>query len=692
MGIVKCFNKNMRLELVSYADSLKLYMDITHGATKHMSNIQHHRKGLDDVIKILKNKMFKTINSAKTGHIGECCSSTELMAVLYFTDILRYDIEDPKHPNRDYVLVRGHLGPLRYNIFSMLGWLKSEEMSDYRKYGSRLCGHEDMNITPGVDLTPSGSLGMLLSYAVGANIGFKKTGRSNRIFCFLGDREEQEGNVSEAARHASNINCKNLIVIIDANTKQLSTATQFTDGGADLSYIWEGYGWNVLTIENGHDPVEIYTTLKTAVKASSEGPVCVIAHTIKGNGLDGAIGHYCGYHVYHNNEVNVTPTTTARTISNLLTDEPINSDIKLSIKRRNLGSYEEHVIPQLQPIKLNCNLNSDACSYDYLTGFLNELAKVQNRVYVLTDDYPLLMNDKGQPNIEGLIYINVGVREQHLCAMAHGLRVVDPSSIIIILCGDAFMYRCADQVNVLAQSDDNIIIYNVQAGLSGAQNGVTHQSSGQPGIFVTMPGVKVYEPFSQLDWEYSMNRALLEHGVKYIRTHKGYSIQGKQTGDYYEIPLIEEDSSPSMMKDITELIGIMKNITELIGIMKGLFRCMYERFIIITSGMTTFNVVEAAKSLQNRGINGKVINIVSFKDLNGIGKLIPSNVPIFFFYNGNVEILSSIICRQLCIENIIPGKIYERGFTLGVTGSITDVMKHFHFDPKSISTFIETNI
>lgn len=71
--------------------------------------------------------------------------------------------------------------------------------------------------------------------------------------------------------------------------------------------------------------------------------------------------------------------------------------------------------------------------------------------------------------------------------MAHGLRVIDSSAIIILLCGDVFMYRCADRVNVLAHSNDNVIIYNVQAGLSGVQNCSTYQSSGQECTFTTMP-------------------------------------------------------------------------------------------------------------------------------------------------------------------------------------------------------------
>lgn len=48
---------------------------------------------LEYMSKIIKLDMFKTINAAKTGHIGACCSSTELMTVLYFSDILKYDIK-----------------------------------------------------------------------------------------------------------------------------------------------------------------------------------------------------------------------------------------------------------------------------------------------------------------------------------------------------------------------------------------------------------------------------------------------------------------------------------------------------------------------------------------------------------------------------------------------------------------------
>jgi len=177
---------------------------------------------LEVLCKDIRKDVFKITRFAKSGHIGGCSSSTELMASLYFGGLLRYDPENPDNPNRDIVLVRGHLGPLRYKIFSLLGWIDSEELFTYRSLNSRLQGHEDMSQVPGVDITPSGSLGMILSYGVGAAVAAKKTNRDSQIYVFLGDGEEQEGNVSEAARHATNLNLDNLITIIDRNQKQLS--------------------------------------------------------------------------------------------------------------------------------------------------------------------------------------------------------------------------------------------------------------------------------------------------------------------------------------------------------------------------------------------------------------------------------------------------------------------------------------
>jgi transketolase len=624
---------------------------------------------LELIAKQVKLNALETIKTAGTGHLGACCSSAELMTTLYFSDILRIDKSNPHNPHRDYVLNRGHLGPLRYNIFTLLGWMEKEEMKHYRELGSRLCGHEDMNITPGVDLSPSGSLGMLLSYSVGATYSFNLNNKSNRVFCFLGDGEEQEGNVSEAARHATNLNLKNLIVIIDKNKKQLSTSTKTTDGAIDLQKIWKGYGWNVLSIENGHNVNEIYDTYKKALTLSSQKPTCIIADTIKGNGVPFAEQNYNGYHVVH-----ITAEDEIK--SRIPIDEAI-LNLTEELKGKSITIPDKKIpdekdrIPEKKANALNINLlpeYSDAkgTSYEFLHEFMNKLSEfgADRNIYVLTADYPPrgLVYDGGGFAIPNFKYCNVGVREQHVLAMAHGIKTVEKDAEIIVLCGDPFVYRFADQMNVLAQSKDKITIYAVQAGISGAQNGATHQSMGQPGAVLTMPGIDFFEPASKKDLFYVMNKALNESGLKYIRTHKNespFAFDETRLGPFYS-------ANPNDRKaDCT----------------------------IISSGMLVPEAVEASKTiLKSDDIVAKVINVLELKNVDNISEMIEENKPLFIFYNGPAQILGYNVLRDMAKSQKNVSKIIEKGFTEGRTGSTKDLLRYSGLDAQSLYTLLKANL
>src|SRR3989344_7219926 len=254
----------------------------------------YDKRRLEAIASEIRRGVFSTIKNAKSGHLGGCSSSTELMTALYFGGVLNYNANDPHDSKRDRVLVRGHLGPLRYKIFSLIGWIPEEELLTYRKIGSKLQGHEDMELVPGVDITPSGSLGMELSYGVGSCLVEKKTGLNYRNFVFLGDGEEQEGNISEAARHAANLGLDNLICILDKNGKQLSRPTSMSDHNTNIRKVWEGYGWDIIEIVDGHNFDEImkaYDKLGRMIK-----PTFIIANTIKGKNIEGCIENNCGYH------------------------------------------------------------------------------------------------------------------------------------------------------------------------------------------------------------------------------------------------------------------------------------------------------------------------------------------------------------------------------------------------------------
>ncbi len=636
--------------------------------TNEHKDIKEELENLGLISKLVKRNMLRTIFQAQTGHVGGCCSSNELMSVLYFSDFLQLNSDDPKDPNRDYIVARGHLGPLRYNLFALLGWLKQEEMSEYRKFGSRLPGHENMEITPGVDITPSGNLGMVLSYAVGSRLSFRKRGLENRVFCFIGDGEEQEGSIGEAARHAANLSLDGLIVIIDQNKKQLSTSTNKTDKKTDISQVWRGYGYQVIKLEKGNSVPDIYFAYKQALELSKKGPVCIIASTTKGNGIKGAKSSYNGYHVYHNN-----PEDTKR--NNVPIEEEIDQLTK-QIEGKNIQIPKKKITRKNKPqIRVSTEIPDKICispqnngkletSYDYLFEYLqglSEFGKSKN-IYVLTADYPprTLVYDEGKFAIPNLHYINVGIREQHVLAMLHGIKTTEPSSEVIVLCGDAFVYRFVDQMNVLAQAKDKAIIYSVEPGLAAAKNGFTHQSSGQPGVILTMPGIDLYEPSSKLDWFYVMNKALNEPGPKFIRTHKlmtPFDFGGFKEADCYAANFQNEPA------DCT----------------------------LVSNGMLFKEVLDASKSFYDKtGKKARVVNVVNVKNPSGIEHLVENNRPLAIVYNGNPSILGFPVYRQLAISGIHPSRVVERGFEKGKTGSIKELLHYFSVDSEGIYSLLET--
>jgi len=623
-------------------------------------------RNLEDLTKLLKRNTLRTIETAKVGHVGACCSSCELISVLYFTDILQINSDNPKDPDRDIVLLRGHLGPLRYNAFHLLGWLNEQEMDQYRRFGSRLPGHEDMNVTPGVDITPSGSLGMVLSYAVGAGLSFRNRGKENRVFCFLGDGEEQEGNVSEAARHASNLKLNNLVCIIDKNGKQLSTATSTTDANSDLKSIWSGYGWRVIEIKNGHDIREIYTSYKNAISDTSR-PVCIIANTIKGNGVPGNENNYNGYHVYHASDQGETNNQIPINIplvelnKELETKFPVVPSKKI---HRRVTNKTERIIQDIN-IQLDDNLRL-ATSYDFLELYLDRLSKLNllTNIYFLTADYPPrnFIYSNGEFKYSNFNYCNVGIREQHLFSMIHGLEQVEKDAITFVFCGDAFLYRHADQLNVLAQAKTPLTIYSVESGISAARNGPTHQSTGQPGMILTMPNTDFYEPSSGKDLFYSLNKAI-NNRVRpvYIRTNK--NLVPRDFGEFQSASWYE----------ITKTGG--------------------NDCVIITNGMIVPEALKAVDKLREIGITAKLINALQPNKLTGISGAIEDNKPLFVFYNGNPDVLALPVAKEMFVsKDKRPSRIISSGFTHGATGSVGELMRYLKLDGDGIFDAVKNNL
>ena len=231
----------------------------------------------------LRMLVVKTVHHAANGHIGGSLSEVDILSALFFR-IMNIDPDDANKSDRDrFILSKGHCTPGYYSTLARRGFFPVEELGHFDELGSRLQGHPDMHKTPGVDIS-SGSLGQGLSCGIGMALGNKADGIGFTTFVLMGDGELQEGQVWEAVLYAGAHRLPQLVAIVDCNGVQLSARTNDIMALEPLEAKWEAFGWTVLTCD-GHDMTDLVKTLERAKNASTDGPVAVIAHTVKGKGV-----------------------------------------------------------------------------------------------------------------------------------------------------------------------------------------------------------------------------------------------------------------------------------------------------------------------------------------------------------------------------------------------------------------------
>lgn len=228
----------------------------------------------------LRRDVIEMTYRAQSGHPGGSCSLADIMSYLYFYK-MRYDVTQPKMLTRDrLVLSKGHAAPILYAALGEAGFFPREEMLYLRKINHLLQGHPCVHI-PGVDAT-TGSLGFGLSISIGMAIAAKLEGMDARIYAVVGDGEQGEGQIWEAAMAAPNLKLDNLTVILDRNKYQNDGATESIMPLEPLADKWRAFNWNVIEID-GHDLKQIDEAFCNADSCKGR-PTLIYANTIKGKG------------------------------------------------------------------------------------------------------------------------------------------------------------------------------------------------------------------------------------------------------------------------------------------------------------------------------------------------------------------------------------------------------------------------
>ncbi len=230
----------------------------------------------------MRIEIIRMLAAAGSGHPGGSLSATDIMAVLY-NEALRLDPGQPRWAERDrFVLSKGHAAPALYAALALKGYFPTADLADLRKLGSKLQGHPDMNKLPGVDIC-TGSLGQGISAACGMALAGKIDQAPYRVYALMGDGEQQEGQVWEAAMFAAHYQLDNFIAFLDHNHLQIDGNIEKVLSPEPLDAKWAAFGWQVIPCD-GHDLDSIRQALKTAWAVQGK-PCLILAETVKGKGV-----------------------------------------------------------------------------------------------------------------------------------------------------------------------------------------------------------------------------------------------------------------------------------------------------------------------------------------------------------------------------------------------------------------------
>lgn len=232
----------------------------------------------------IREDIIRMLEHAGSGHSAGPLGMADIFTALYF-NIMKNNPKNPDWPERDIlVLSNGHCVPVRYATMAEAGYFPKEELMTLRQLGSRLQGHPERERLPGMETT-SGPLGCGLSQACGMALAMRMDHMRERwIYVVMGDGEQDEGNIWEAAMLAGKYKLSNIIAITDRNNIQIDGPTESVMPLEDLKAKWEAFGWHVLEID-GND-IEAVIDACAMARAITEKPVMILAMTVPGKGVD----------------------------------------------------------------------------------------------------------------------------------------------------------------------------------------------------------------------------------------------------------------------------------------------------------------------------------------------------------------------------------------------------------------------
>jgi transketolase len=264
---------------------------------------------LEKIASQVRRDILRMVHGCQSGHPGGSLGCTDLLVELFFnamnlkTDSSGNVVFQMNGQGEDvFYLSNGHISPLIYSVLARRGYFAVSELASFRKINSRLQGHPTPHeYLEGIRIA-SGSLGQGLSVAIGTAQAKKLALDNSLVYCLMGDGEQNEGQVWEAAMYAPHHQVDNLIAFIDVNGQQIDGPTEKVMNNRDLGEKYKAFGWEVLHMD-GNNAADVQQTIASAKKLSGQGaPIMVLMQTEMGAGVDFMMGSHKWHGVAPNDQ------------------------------------------------------------------------------------------------------------------------------------------------------------------------------------------------------------------------------------------------------------------------------------------------------------------------------------------------------------------------------------------------------
>jgi transketolase len=570
---------------------------------------QYSVEELKDAANLMRGYDLVALYAAGSGHAGGTLSIMDIAAALYLR-VANHDPRNPNWPDRDRIIwSTGHKAPSLYLGLAFAGFCPLEDVALLRKLGSPYQGHPHWLKLPGVEVS-TGSLGQGLSIAVGIALAGKLGGKSYRTFCIMGDGEQQEGQIWEAAMEASHHKLDNLVGIVDCNRLQIDGLVSDVMNVQPLVDKYRAFGWAVCRVD-GHDMGQVVTALESAYRSDGK-PTVILADTVKGKGVS-FMENVAGWHGKSPNADELR-----KGLAELGLDTRIPVQQLLDRAQRYQAEVEAKLDRRQPKFSRNYWWNSTETMRVKMEptrkGFGQSLAENGDdpRVVCLGLDISgsITISDfyTSRPERKKR-WISMGIAEQSATSAAAGLA----KEGLLPVFGTYATFAAArnlDQIRTsICYGNFNVMIAGAHGGVSVGPDGATHQALEDLFAMCGLPNMSVVVPCDVIETRKATSYLLLEHvGPKYVRFAREAT------------PVVTDEKTPFVFgkANVIRFRGEEPNFIDAFGTqLAGEYENEGEDLTMVACGPMVPEAMRAAWILKSDfGLETRILNLHTLKPID----------------------------------------------------------------------------